>query len=123
MFLATVIVSLLLAAAALFAAARKLTHRKEVVESYLRAGVPEDRLNLLAAVLIAGAAGLVAGLFWAPLGVAAAGAFTVYFAAAVAFHARAGDLENAATPLALSLAAAAAAALRVLSASASSSSF
>jgi hypothetical protein len=116
MFLATVIVSLLLAAAAVYAAARKLTHRREVVESYLAAGVPEDRLNLLAFVLIAGAAGLVAGLFWAPVGIAAAGGFTVYFAAAVGFHAHSGDLENAATPAALALASAAATVLRILSA-------
>ena len=112
MYLATVVVSALLAALMSSAATRKLTHRPEVVESYLRAGVPEDKLDLLAIVLFAGAAGLLAGLLWAPIGIAAGAAALVYFAVAVGFHIRAGDARNLPTPLALAFLAATAAALQ-----------
>ena len=113
MYLATAVVSALLAALMSYAAARKLTHRPEVVESYLRAGVPEAKLDLLAIVLFAGAAGLLAGLIWAPIGIAAGAATLVYFAVAVGFHIRTGDGANLPTPLALAVMAAAATALRL----------
>jgi hypothetical protein len=52
-------------------------------------------------VLIAGAASLLAGLVWAPLGVAAAIGVVVYFVVAVSAHVRANDLRNVGTPLAI----------------------
>jgi DoxX-like family len=112
MFLATVIVSVLLAALMAYAAARKLTHRPEVVASYVRVGVPEERLNILALTLFAGAAGLLLGLLWMPLGIAAAVAVAVYFLVAIAAHVRSGDLEHATTPIVMELLALAAAILR-----------
>ena len=113
MYLATAVVSALLAALMSYAAVRKLTHRPEVVESYIRAGVPEDKLNLLAIVLFAGAAGLLAGLIWAPIGIAAGVATAVYFLVAVGFHIRAGDTANLPTPLALAIMAGGATALQL----------
>jgi hypothetical protein len=113
MFVATVIVSTLLAAALAFAAIRKLSHRPEVVATYVRVGVPEDRLDYLAMVLLVGAAGLIAGLFWAPIGVAAAIGVVCYFVLAVAAHIRANDVENLPTPLAIELIAVAALILRL----------
>jgi hypothetical protein len=110
---ATVVVSILLASALAYAALRKLGHRTEVVATYTRVGVPEERLDALAAILLAGAAGLIAGLFWQPLGIAAATCLVVYFAVAVAFHIRSTDLGNAATPVALALASAAVVALQL----------
>ena len=101
MSVAALIASALLAAAISYAAVRKLSHRPEVVASYARAGVPEDRLDLLAAVLLAAAVGLVAGAAWAPLGIAAATGLVIYFATAVGFHVRHRDLANVATPIAL----------------------
>jgi hypothetical protein len=74
MFAATVVLSALLALLMSYAAVRKLSHRPEVVATYTRVGVPEERLDLLAATLLAGAAGLLIGLVWAPLGVAAGAA-------------------------------------------------
>ncbi|MFI6483880.1 DoxX family protein [Nonomuraea sp. NPDC050663] len=97
--MALVVVSLILAALLVYSAVRKLSHREEVVRTYARAGVAEPRLNLLAALLLAGAAGLVGGLAWAPLGLAAAIALACYFLAAVFFHVRAHDLRNLPTPL------------------------
>jgi hypothetical protein len=113
MFLATAVVFVLLASLLSFAAIRKLSHRPEVVETYARVGVPEERLNQLAMVLLAGAAGLIAGLAWAPIGVAAALAVTCYFVVAVGFHVRAHDERNLPTPLVIALLAAVALALRV----------
>jgi xanthine/uracil/vitamin C permease (AzgA family) len=97
------VVSLLLAALLVFAALRKLSHRPAVVASYTRVGVPEDRLDLLAWILLAGAAGLVAGLVWPPIGIAAGIGLVAYFALAVAAHIRAGDVRNLPVPLTMEL--------------------
>ena len=98
-----VIVTGLLAACMVYAAVRKLTHSEAVVRSYAQAGVPEERLNVLAALLLAGAAGLLAGLVWEPVGTVAAAATAVYFAVAVAAHVRAGDAARLGMPLVLAL--------------------
>jgi len=103
MLAATIAVSALLALLLTYSAARKLFHREQVVQSYLRAGVPEGWLNLLAAVILAGAAGLVVGLFWGPLGVVASAALVCYFLVAVSFHVRAGDQRSMLMPVALAM--------------------
>jgi hypothetical protein len=113
MVVASIVVSSLLAAMVSVSALRKLTHQDVVVESYARAGVPESWLNRLAALLLAAGAALVAGNWWAPLGVAASAGLLVYFLLAIGFHVRAKDLAHAATPSALVLLAIAALMLRV----------
>jgi hypothetical protein len=108
MDVAAAIVSVLLAALLVATAARKVSHRPAVVATYRRVGVPEQRLNQLAALLLAGAAGLVVGLWWEPLGIAAAAALVAYFLLAIGAHVRARDTANAPMPalyLALSAAA------------------
>jgi hypothetical protein len=72
-----------------------------VIESYARVGVDRRRLPLLAALLFAGVGGLIVGFWWAPLGIAAAGALVVYFALALLAHARHDDMSHAATPMLL----------------------
>jgi hypothetical protein len=116
MFAATVAISILLVGTVAFAAFRKLSHRPEVVQSYARVGVPEDKLDQLAVILLAGAAGLLIGLVWAPIGVAAATGLTAYFVLALAAHIRADDLENLATPAVIELLAVAALLLRLATA-------
>jgi hypothetical protein len=115
MFVAAALISSLLAALLAYSAIRKLSHQHQVVATYTRVGVPEDMLNYLALVLLAGAAGLVAGLFWGPLGVAAAAAVVCYFLLAIAAHVRHGDIRNAPTPIAIELLAVAALVLRLAS--------
>jgi DoxX-like protein len=100
MFVATAIVSVLLAALLVFSASRKLSHQAPIVQSYVRVGVPEDKLNHLAFILLVGAAGLLLGLVWAPIGVAATIGVICYFSGAVAFHIRANDADNLPRPLA-----------------------
>lgn len=114
MFLATTVVSVLLAALLAFSAIRKLSHQEQVVQSYARVGVPERRLNSLAVILLAGAVGLIAGLAWAPIGVAAAIGVVCYFAIAIVFHIRASDVRRLPTPLMYAVMAMLALILRIL---------
>ena len=113
MFVATTIVVVLLAGLLAFSAIRKLTHRERFIHGYIRVGVPEDKLDYLAMILLAGAVGLVLGLFWAPIGVVAAIGVISYFTVAIAFHIRADDAKNLPTPLVIALIAMAALVLRL----------
>lgn len=99
MDVAAAVVSVLLALLLVVTAVRKLSHRPAVVTSYRRTGVPEGRLNQLAVILLAGAAGLVGGIFWRPAGIAAAGGLVLYFAVAIGFHVRFRDTAHVATPI------------------------
>jgi hypothetical protein len=96
----TASLSVLFAAVLAASAIRKLTHVASVVESYRRAGVPEHRLNLLATVLLAAAAGLVGGIVLPELGVLTAGCLILYFGTAIAFHVRNGDARHLVSPVA-----------------------
>ena len=116
MFAAYVALTIILAALLCYAASRKLSHRADVVASYARVGVPEPRLDLLAALLLAGAAGLIAGLFQPLAGLAAAAGLTAYFLVAIAAHVRFRDTANVRTPIVLALFAAASFLLRLLTA-------
>jgi hypothetical protein len=107
------VLSIALAAPLLFAAARKLGHDDDVVASYAKVGVPEQNLNHLAVVLIAGAVGLIAGLVWAPIGIVATIGVICYFVLAVGAHIRYRDLQRLPTPLLILLTAIAVLALRV----------
>ncbi|MGH8826046.1 MAG: DoxX family protein [Jiangellaceae bacterium] len=113
MFTVLTVVTALLAGLLVFTAVRKLSHAEAVVRSYGDVGVPEDKLNLLAAILLAGAAGLVVGLWWRPLGVAAAIGVACYFLLAVVQHVRAKDSKHLPTPLAYETLAIAALALHI----------
>ena len=97
--LAATAVTLILVALLVFTAARKLSHRAGVVATYHRVGVPERRLNALAVLLLAAAAGLVVGFWWPPLALAAAIGLVAYFLLAVAAHIRARDVRQLPTPL------------------------
>lgn len=115
MFVATAIVSVLLAALLTASAVGKLTRQESIVQTAVRVGFSKDRLNQLAVLLLAGAAGLVAGLWWAPIGVAAAIGVIGFFVVAIVFHLRADDAANIPKPLAFAALAVAALVLRLLS--------
>jgi hypothetical protein len=85
-----------------------------VVASYERAGVPEHRLNALAVLLLAAVGGLLAGLVWSPIGIAAAAGLVVYFALAAGAHLRADDREHLATPVVMLVLAVASLVLQLL---------
>ncbi|ASR01761.1 DoxX family protein [Gordonia rubripertincta] len=115
MFIATLIVSLLLALALLSSASGKLTKKPAVIEQITAVGVPADKIPLLGYLEIAGALGLIAGLFWWPIGVAAAIGVILYFLGAVISHLRVKDVKGSAPAAALALVAVAALVLRLLS--------
>ncbi|MGP3951358.1 DoxX family protein [Streptomyces sp. 7N604] len=116
MFVATVLVSLVLAALLTYSATRKLSHEERVVQTYTRVGVQEDKLNYLAIILLAGAGGLLLGLIWAPIGIAAAIGLILYFITACTFHIRAKDTKNLPAPLVIALLALVALILRLATA-------
>jgi hypothetical protein len=77
-------------------------------------GVPLKYFSLLAACELAGAFGLVLGIWWPPLGVAAGIGLVLYFVGAIVFHLRVGDVKSMG-PAAFMLAVAAGAlAMRIL---------
>jgi hypothetical protein len=70
------------------------------VQGYLRVGVPDDKLNYLAVILLLGAARADARpCVWAPIGVAAAIGVICYFLTAVTVHIRANDPRNLPVPV------------------------
>ena len=99
MFITIAVVSIALAILLVLSALIKLTRREPFVQGYLRVGVPEDKLTYLAYLLLAAAAVVIAGLWWAPLGIAAAIGVICYFLVAVIAHLRAHDAKYLPTPL------------------------
>lgn len=101
MFIALVITTVLLTFIALNSALMKLRRNDQVVATiHDTVGVPMRFLPVLAGLEIAGAIGIVAGLWLEPLGIAAAAGLTAYFLGAVGSHLRVGDTKGAAMPLA-----------------------
>lgn len=96
MFLACAVIVSLLSLALLGSAAGKLTKHPKVVESLGKCGVPSSWHPRLAVAEIAGALGMVLGLWVPALGVAAAVGVVLYFVGAVIAHVRVSDNEVAA---------------------------
>lgn len=113
MFVATVVVTVALAAILTVSARGKLVRDPAQLKTMSRVGFPEDKLWLLATAEAAGAAGMAIGLFWWPLGIAAASGVAAYFLGAIGAHLRARDWQ-AAAPAVLLAAGVAALALRAL---------
>jgi uncharacterized membrane protein YphA (DoxX/SURF4 family) len=90
-FVACLVGSILLALALVVSAWQKLIRAPRMVEVLDEAGVPLSWFPWLAAVELAGAAGLLIGLAVEPLGVAAAAGVLLYFLLAMAAHWRAKD--------------------------------
>ena len=107
MYVVTVVVSALLAAALVGSGAAKLAGNAGVQEGMARVHFPLDKLWLLAVAELAGAVGLLVGLSWWPIGVAAAIGVILYFVGALVFHVRARDMALAAPAVFLVLAVAA----------------
>jgi uncharacterized membrane protein YphA (DoxX/SURF4 family) len=110
------VIAVLLAVLLLVSAASKLTRRpKRVVDGFAALGVPRWGLPLLAACEIAGAVGLVLGLWYPPLGIAAAIGVVLYFVGAIGAHLRKNDFKGLPSPSVMLAVGAAALVLRVMS--------
>jgi hypothetical protein len=79
-------------------------------------GVPLEYFVWLAACELAGAAGLVAGVWMPPLGIAAAVGLTLYFIGATVSHLRVGDVSGIGAALFMLALSGAALATRLLTA-------
>jgi uncharacterized membrane protein YphA (DoxX/SURF4 family) len=94
MSLAYVIIGIVLAVALVGSGMGKITKAKSIVDSITSLGVPPGLLPFLAACEIAGALGLIVGIWWRPLGIAAAVGVVLYFIGAVGAHLRKRDFKG-----------------------------
>ena len=100
MFIALVIVTVLLAVICLNSAVMKLRKNEQVLATiHGTVGVPLRHLPVLAGLEIAGAAGILIGLWLEPLGIAAAIGLVAYFVGALIGHLRVRDTKGATAPL------------------------
>jgi uncharacterized membrane protein YphA (DoxX/SURF4 family) len=98
-----VTVSLLLAAACLLPAAGKLLGHPKMRQSAARFGIPWPRYRLIGAAELAAAAGILIGLWWHPLGLAAATGMALLLLGAVVTHWKAADGAKEMAPALLAL--------------------
>ena len=99
-----VTVSLLLAAACLLPAAGKLLGHPRMRHSAAHFGIPWPRYQLIGVAELAAAAGILGGLRWHSLGLAAAAGMTLLLLGAVITHRRAADSGKEMVPALLTLA-------------------
>jgi uncharacterized membrane protein YphA (DoxX/SURF4 family) len=99
-----VAVSLLLSTACLLPAAAKLLGHPKMRQSAARFGIPWRKYQLIGAAELAAAAGVLIGLWWHPLGIAAAAGMVLLLLGAVITHRRAADSGKEIAPALLSLA-------------------
>ncbi|WP_219502995.1 DoxX family protein [Nonomuraea ceibae] len=112
MLLAATILSALVALVFLLAGAQKLLLRPQVTANLLRLGVGSTMTRTIGVLETAGALGLVAGLLWRPIAVAAAAGLTLLLIGAIGYHVRTRDFahrrhrSHAAAPVLLAVVAA-----------------
>jgi uncharacterized membrane protein YphA (DoxX/SURF4 family) len=116
MYIAAAILSILLAAVALAAGAPKVVLKGSTpahLQSHM--GLSPGLVRFIGLAEVSAAAGLIVGLFWRPLGIAAAVGFAILLIGATGFHTKAGDYADpktrtqATAPIVLALVAIAAA--------------
>ncbi|SCL14192.1 DoxX-like family protein [Micromonospora nigra] len=114
MRIAIITLTVILASVFLAVAVPKLTGQAQMRDRMSHLGVSAGLTRLLGVLEIAAVVGLLLGLLWWPVGVAAAIGVTLQMIGAVVYHARARDpLPVTLVPLAFALAAAALAVLHV----------
>jgi len=99
-----VTITLLLAVACLLPAAGKLLGHPRMRQSAGHFGISWPRYRLIGVAELAAAAGVLIGLRWHPLGVAAATGMTLLLAGALITHRRATDSGKEMAPALLALA-------------------
>lgn len=98
MYVTAAILSVLLALVTLAAGAPKALLKGDVsagLQSHM--GLSAVLVRFIGLAEVAAAVGLIVGLFWQPLGIAAAIGFAITMVGAVGFHAKAGDYADPAT--------------------------
>ena len=98
-----VTISLLLTAACLLPAAGKLTGQPKMRKSAAHFGIPWPRYRLIGVAELAAAAGILIGLWWHPLGVAAAAGMALLLLGAIITNRKAADSAKEMAPALLAL--------------------
>jgi len=98
-----VTISLLLAAVCMLPAAGKLLGHPKMRQSAAHFGIAWPRYRLIGAAELAAAAGILAGLWWHPLGVAAAAGMILLLTGALITHRHAADNAKDMAPALLAL--------------------
>jgi hypothetical protein len=107
------VVGILLAFGVLASAATQISGNKVILANMAHLGVPLTMLPFLATCLIAGGAGILIGLWYPPLGIAAAVGLVLYFIGALIAHVRKGDVKGLPAPALFLILAAIALSMRV----------
>lgn len=98
MFIAYVVVAVLLSLLLLVSARGDIARDPKITEQLKAIGVRDNWFLPLGLIKIAGALGLLVGIAYRPLGIAAAIGVVLYFLGAVITHLRAGDKKGVGTP-------------------------
>ncbi len=99
-----VTVSLLLAAACLLPAAGKLLGHPKMRHAAAHFGIPWPRYRLIGVAELAAAGGVLAGLWWHPVGLAAAAGMVLLLLGALITHRLAADSGKETAPALIALA-------------------
>lgn len=99
MFTVYVIVAVLTALISIGSGVAKLRRIPQIMEAMRKCEVPDNWLPILAVLEIAGGVGLLIGIGWLPLGMAAGFGLTIYFIGAMIAHVRVGDFKGITNPL------------------------
>ncbi|WP_329042754.1 DoxX family protein [Streptomyces sp. NBC_00178] len=97
MYIAAVILSILLALAVLAGGAPKVQLKGDVPDGLIQKGLGAAMVRFIGMAEVAAGIGLVVGIWWQPLGIAAAAGLAVVFVGAICFHAKWGDYRDSAT--------------------------
>ncbi|MFI7650452.1 DoxX family protein [Micromonospora sp. NPDC049460] len=115
MHIPVIVLTAILAAVFLGTAVPKLTGQAQMRERMDHLGVSPGLTRVLGVLELAAVAGLLLGLLWAPLGIAAAVGLALQMVGAVVYHARAKDpAPMTLTPVIFAVAAVALVVLHVL---------
>ena len=99
MFVAYTVIGILLALGVLGSATAQLAGNKVVMANLVHLGLPLRIIPFLASCLIAGGLGLVVGVWYHPLGIAAAVGLVLYFVGALIAHLRKADFKGLPAPI------------------------
>lgn len=97
MTITAVVLAIVLALFSAFAGAPKAALKGPATEGLTGRGLSPNLVRFIGAAEVAGAVGLLIGLAWHPLGIAAGIGLAIVFAGAVVFHVRHGDFSDPAT--------------------------
>jgi len=112
---AYLVITILLAAMVAFSGLGKIRRDPRIVRAIHKiVGVPLRYFPLLAACEFAGALGVLLGIWWPPLGVAAGIGLVVYFVGAIVSHLRVGDVKGMGPAAFMLVVASGALAMRIL---------